>query len=50
MAEQYTPKDFKSNQEIRWCPGCGDHGIINSVQKAMAEFPESDVLPVSPIT
>ena len=37
MAEQYTPKDFKSNQEIRWCPGCGDHGIINSVQKAMAE-------------
>ena len=38
MAEQYTPKDFKSNQEIRWCPGCGDHGIINSVQKAMAEL------------
>ena len=31
MAEQYTPKDFKSNQEIRWCPGCGDHGIINHV-------------------
>lgn len=38
MAEQYTPKDFKSNQEIRWCPGCGDHGIINSVQKALAEL------------
>lgn len=38
MAEQYTPKDFKSNQEIRWCPGCGDHGIINSVQKAMVEL------------
>lgn len=35
---QYTTKDFKSNQEIRWCPGCGDHGIINSVQKAMAEL------------
>lgn len=33
---KYTPKDFKSDQEIRWCPGCGDHGIINSVQKAMA--------------
>ena len=30
---KYTPKDFKSDQEIRWCPGCGDHGIINSVQK-----------------
>ena len=38
MAEQYTAKDFKSNQEIRWCPGCGDHGIINSVQRAMAEL------------
>ena len=25
---KYTPKDFKSDQEIRWCPGCGDHGII----------------------
>ena len=54
---KYTPKDFKSDQEIRWCPGCGDHGIINSVQKAMAElgYPKeswavisvSDVLPVS---
>ena len=31
MAEQYTPKDFKSNQEIRWCPGCGDHGIISGI-------------------
>lgn len=40
MSEEikYTPKDFKSDQEIRWCPGCGDHGIINSVQKAMAEL------------
>ncbi len=35
---EYTPKDFKSDQEIRWCPGCGDYGIINSVQKAMAEL------------
>ncbi|MDR2129900.1 MAG: 2-oxoacid:ferredoxin oxidoreductase subunit beta [Odoribacteraceae bacterium] len=39
MAENtYTPRDFKSDQEVRWCPGCGDHGIINSVQKAMAEL------------
>jgi 2-oxoglutarate ferredoxin oxidoreductase subunit beta len=35
---KYTPKDFKSDQEIRWCPGCGDHGIINSVQKSMADL------------
>jgi len=35
---KYTPKDFKSDQELRWCPGCGDYGIISSVQKAMAEL------------
>jgi 2-oxoglutarate ferredoxin oxidoreductase subunit beta len=35
---KYTPKDFKSNQEVRWCPGCGDYGILSSVQKAMAEL------------
>jgi 2-oxoglutarate ferredoxin oxidoreductase subunit beta len=33
-----TPKDFKSDQEVRWCPGCGDHAILNSIQKAMAEL------------
>ncbi|MGE4287446.1 MAG: 2-oxoacid:ferredoxin oxidoreductase subunit beta [Salinivirgaceae bacterium] len=41
MAEvtyKLTPKDFKSDQEIRWCPGCGDHAILNSIQKAMAEL------------
>lgn len=40
MSEEikYTAKDFKSDQEVRWCPGCGDHGIITSVQKAMAEL------------
>lgn len=32
---QYTIKDLKSPNEIRWCPGCGDHAIINSIQKAM---------------
>ena len=30
--------DFKSNQNVRWCPGCGDHAILNTVQKAMAEL------------
>ena len=34
---QYTAKDFKSDQYIRWCPGCGDHAVLNSIQKAMAE-------------
>lgn len=32
----YTAADFKSDQPVRWCPGCGDHAIINSLQKTMA--------------
>ena len=35
---QYTSKDFKSDQEIRWCPGCGDHAVLSSVQKALTEL------------
>ncbi len=34
----FTAKDFKSDQYVRWCPGCGDHAILNSLQKAMAEI------------
>lgn len=34
-----SAKDFKSNQEVRWCPGCGDYGILNSVQKALSQLP-----------
>lgn len=33
-----TPKDFKSDQEVRWCPGCGDHAVLNAVQKALSEL------------
>lgn len=33
---QYTIKDFKSDNEVRWCAGCGDFAIINAVQRAMA--------------
>jgi 2-oxoglutarate/2-oxoacid ferredoxin oxidoreductase subunit beta len=35
---QPTPKDFRSDQEVRWCPGCGDHAVLNAVQKALAEL------------
>ncbi len=35
---KYIPKDFKSDQEVRWCPGCGDHAILSAVQKALAEL------------
>jgi 2-oxoglutarate ferredoxin oxidoreductase subunit beta len=38
VATQYTPKDFKSDQEVRWCPGCGDHAVLSSVQKALTEL------------
>ena len=37
MAElNYTVKDFKSENEVRWCPGCGDYAIMNAVQRTMA--------------
>lgn len=40
MAEiqQLTIKDFKSDNEVRWCPGCGDYAIMNAVQRTMAEM------------
>ncbi len=34
----YSPQDFKSDQEIRWCAGCGDIAILSAIQKAMAEM------------
>lgn len=33
----YNPADFKSDQSVRWCPGCGDHAILNTLHKAMAD-------------
>lgn len=35
---QYTAKDFKSDQYVRWCPGCGDYAVLSSLQKVMAEI------------
>ncbi len=35
---RYTPKDFKSDQEVRWCPGCGNHAVLSAVQKALPEL------------
>ncbi|MBP1616236.1 MAG: putative oxidoreductase [Bacteroidetes bacterium] len=34
----FTPKDYKSDQAVRWCPGCGDHALLNSLHKAMSEL------------
>ncbi|QDU86078.1 2-oxoglutarate oxidoreductase subunit KorB [Planctomycetes bacterium Pla163] len=33
-----TKKDLKSDQEVRWCPGCGDYSILNSVQTVLADL------------
>jgi 2-oxoglutarate ferredoxin oxidoreductase subunit beta len=33
-----TKKDYKSDQEVRWCPGCGDYGILSAVQSAFARL------------
>ena len=35
---QLTSKDFKSDQEVRWCPGCGDYAILNVIQGFMPEL------------
>jgi 2-oxoglutarate/2-oxoacid ferredoxin oxidoreductase subunit beta len=35
---QLTAKDFKSNQEVRWCPGCGDYAILAALQSFMPEL------------
>ena len=34
----YQAKDFKSAQLVKWCPGCGDFGVLNSLHKAMALY------------
>ena len=35
---QLTGKDFKSDQEVRWCPGCGDYAILAAMQSFMPEL------------
>ena len=33
-----TKKDFETDQDVRWCPGCGDYSILANVQKVMPEL------------
>jgi 2-oxoglutarate ferredoxin oxidoreductase subunit beta len=35
---QLKPADFATDQEVRWCPGCGDYAILKAVQKALADI------------
>ncbi len=32
-----SPKDYASDQEVRWCPGCGDYAILKAVEKLRRE-------------
>jgi 2-oxoglutarate/2-oxoacid ferredoxin oxidoreductase subunit beta len=36
--DKQTAKDFKTDQEVRWCPGCGDYAILAAVQSFMPEM------------
>ncbi len=33
-----TAKDFASDQDVRWCPGCGDYAILNQVRKVLSKM------------
>ena len=36
--EKLRPADYASDQEVRWCPGCGDYAIIKGVHRTLAEL------------
>jgi len=38
MTEALTARDFASDQEVRWCPGCGDYAILKAVHKTLADL------------
>jgi len=48
---QLTKKDFTSDQEVRWCPGCGDYAILSTVQSFLPELqvPRENVVFISGI-
>ncbi len=50
-APKYTKKDFESDQDVRWCPGCGDYAILSAVQKMMPDLgiPREDIVFISGI-
>ena len=40
-SKKLTQKDFATDQDVRWCPGCGDYSILANVQRVMPEFGDS---------
>lgn len=51
VAAPLTAKDFSTDQEVRWCPGCGDYSILAQVQKVMPTLgiPRENVVIISGI-
>ncbi len=37
-SQQLSPKDYASDQHVRWCPGCGDYSILAQMKKALSEL------------
>lgn len=46
----YSASDFKSDQEVKWCPGCGDHAVLSSMQGALAQIAAEDGVPKEKFT
>lgn len=38
LEKKYTSKDFASDQEVKWCPGCGDYSILKQMQMVLPEM------------
>lgn len=38
LEKTLTPKDYETDQEVRWCPGCGDYAILKGVQRTFADL------------
>ncbi len=51
IPETLTAKDFATDQEVRWCPGCGDYSILAQVQKIMPGIgvPKENIVIISGI-
>jgi 2-oxoglutarate ferredoxin oxidoreductase subunit beta len=49
--KKYTKADFQTDQEVRWCPGCGDYAVLNAAQQVFAQlgFPKHKMVMVSGI-
>ena len=48
---QLTAKDFATDQEVRWCPGCGDYSILKQVHTVLPQLgiPRENIVVVSGI-